>query len=95
MFKAIIARRLAKYAGGGIGALLAAIGGITSIGALQPAVEKTSDAAAKTVELYCELPLLDRERFRSEIMERLNTLALANGTSAATVRVTCPLDPTP
>ncbi len=92
IFRKIFSKQIAKLTGGGIGAVLAAIGGITSVGFLQPAVEKTSDAAAKTVALYCELPLVDRERFASEIMERLAARAVALNTATATVRVTCPVD---
>lgn len=71
MFKKLLTRQVAKLAGMGIGAILAAIGGLTSIQQLQPVVERASDYAAKTVKLYCELPLIDRERFRMEVHERL------------------------
>lgn len=87
MLKALIAARFAKLAAGGVGAILAAIGGLTTISALQPAVEKASDYAAKTVQIYCELPLGDRQRFRDEVRERFAAVAF-NGD----VRVTCPSD---
>lgn len=87
MFKKLIAKRLTKLAGGGIGAVLAAIGGLTSVQWLQPAVEKASDYAASTVRAYCELPLIDRERFRLEVTERLEAKSFAGGVS-----VTCPQD---
>lgn len=89
MFKALIAKRIAKIAAGGIGALLAAVGGITSIGVLQPAVEKAADYAAKAVESYCELPLVDRSRFRDEVNERLANAAIP---LPARIEVTCPTD---
>jgi hypothetical protein len=88
----LLTKRFSKVAGGGIGAILAAIGGITSIQVLQPAVEKASDYAAKTVELYCELPEVDRIRFRTEVMERLLARSIELGTTSADVRVSCPLD---
>lgn len=81
----ILKARLAKVAAGGLGAVLATIGGITSIGVLQPAVERSSDYAAKAVEMYCELPIVDRERFRAEVNERLGTTAL--------ITVRCAVDP--
>lgn len=81
----LLKARLAKLAAGGVGALLAAIGGVTTIGALQPAVEKSSDYAARAVEMYCELPLVDRDRFRAEVNERLGATAL--------ITVRCALDP--
>lgn len=87
----IIRNQIARLAAGGIGAILAAIGGVTTIDALQPAVEKASDAAAKTLELYCKLPEIDRMRFRSEVMERAQEVARATNATAADVRVTCPL----
>jgi hypothetical protein len=87
MFKAFIANRLTKVAAGGIGAILAAIGGVTTIGVLQPAVEKAADYGARAVRGYCELPLSDRERFRDEVRERLDAVAF-NGE----VRVICPSD---
>jgi len=87
MFKKLIANKFAKLAGGGIGAILAAIGGLTSLQVLQPAVEKASDYAASTVELYCELPVVDRARFRAEVAERLAAKAFA-----AQVSVSCPGD---
>lgn len=71
LFARILSKQAAKLAGMGVGTLLAAIGGLTSVKSLQPVVERASDYAAKTVELYCELPLVDRERFRAEVHERL------------------------
>lgn len=93
MFSKIIKHQLSKIAGLGLGGILAAIGGFTSIEWVQPAVEKASDYAASTVRLYCELPSVDRERFRSEVMERLELVAVKTGTTVAEVRVLCPLDP--
>lgn len=87
MFKKLIQARLSKIIGGGLGALFAAIGGVTTIGVLQPAVEKASDYGAKAVELYCELPAVDRARFRAEVEERL---AAAGFVGQISVR--CPAD---
>lgn len=87
MLKKLLSKKIAKLAGGGIGAILAAIGGITSVQVLQPAVEKASDYAAATVQLYCGLPTVDRARFRSEVQERLAAEAFD-----AEVSVTCPQD---
>lgn len=87
MFTRFISKRLAKLISGGLGAVLAAIGGITTIEALQPAVEKASDYGAKAVELYCELPAVDRARFRAEVDERL----AASG-FVGQISVRCPAD---
>lgn len=73
-----------KLASVGIGGVLAAFGGITALGVLQPAVEKASDYGAKAVSIYCELPAVDRDRFRSEVAERLP--------AGYAVRVSCPAD---
>jgi hypothetical protein len=82
-----IAKILAKRGGKIIAAVLGSVlvGGVTSIQMLQPAVEKAADYGAKTVELYCGLPSVDRDRFRAEVNERLQALG-------ADVRVTCPVD---
>jgi hypothetical protein len=88
----LIQARLTKAAGAGLGALLAAIGGVTSIQVLQPAVEKASDYGARAAEIYCELPLVDRERFRSEVLERLVARAQETGSGTIDVRVSCPVD---
>lgn len=90
ILKAILAKRLGKLAAGGVGAILAAVGGLTSIKALQPAVEKASDLGASAVLIYCELPAGDRERFRYEVTERL--AAAGDGAQFARVAVTCPGD---
>jgi hypothetical protein len=82
-FQKLLSNRLAQMVGGGVGAFLAAIGGLTTIDALQPAIERTSDYAARTVRLYCELPPVDRARFGDEVNERL---------TGARVTVTCPQD---
>jgi hypothetical protein len=89
MFKKLLANKVARLTAGGLGALLAAIGGLTSLAYLQPAVEKSADYAAKAVTLYCKLPLVDRRRFRTEVNERI-----AGKTSGeiATVTVRCPGD---
>ena len=79
-----------KVLAGGVGALLAAIGGLTSLKVLQPAVERAADYGAKAVALYCELPAVDRERFRAEVNERLAANPATFG--AADVRVTCSSD---
>lgn len=71
MLKKLLAKKLAKFAGGGIGTILAAIGGVTSFQWAQPAVEKASDYGARAVDIYCELPSVDRQRFRTEVAERL------------------------
>lgn len=81
--KTLLAKRGVKLVSGAVAALLA--GGITTISLLQPAVEKAADYGAKTVELYCSLPSIDRDRFRAEVNERLEALG-------ADVRVTCPVD---
>lgn len=85
-----LAKRSGKIIAGALGTLLA--GGITSIAMLQPAVEKAADYGAKAVGLYCKLPAVDRERFRTEVEERLQVQALAAQTNVAAIRVTCPLD---
>lgn len=87
MFKALIAKRVAKIAAGGLGAILAAIGGLTTIGVLQPAVERAADYGAQAVQIYCELPPVDRARFGDEVSERLAAVAFAGE-----VRVVCPAD---
>lgn len=79
--KGFFAKRGAKLVTAALGAVLA--GGVTSIAFLQPAVEKAADYGAKTVEAYCNLPAVDRDRFRAEVNERLEALG-------ADVRVTCP-----
>lgn len=79
----LLAKRGGKIIASAIGAVLA--GGITSIALLQPAVEKAADYGAKTVELYCNLPAVDRDRFRAEVNERLESLG-------ADVAVRCPVD---
>lgn len=89
---ALARKHVAKLLAGGVGAILAAIGGVTTIKAVQPAVEKASDYGARAVEIYCELPQVDRDRFRSEVMERLTERARSLGTSSADIRVTCPLE---
>jgi hypothetical protein len=73
MLKKLFSRQFAKLAGGSLGAILAAIGGLTSIQWAQPAVEKASDYGARAVDIYCELPEVDRARFRVEVSERLAT----------------------
>lgn len=91
MFKRLalkfVQAKLTRVAAGGIGAVLAAVGGLTSISALQGAVEKASDYGARAVAIYCELPPVDRDRFRAEVNERL----LLDAPGAA-VQVTCPAD---
>lgn len=88
----ILTNRAAKIVGGGLATLLSLIGGITSFEAVQPAVEKASDYAAKAVELYCHLPAIDRERFRAEVDERLIASSVP---PAAQLRVICPADLVP
>jgi hypothetical protein len=83
----LIAARLGKILAGGLGTILATIGGITSIKAVQPVVEKASDYGAKAVMYYCELPLVDRQRFHAEVFERLQ-----NAGFAGSVVVSCPAD---
>ena len=85
----LLQHKFSKLTGKSVAALLAAIGGVTSYQALQPAVEKASDYGAKAVGIYCALPLVDRQRFRDEVNERL---ASSTETQKATVRVTCPTD---
>jgi hypothetical protein len=85
MFKKILSRKFAKLVGGGLGTVLAAIGGLTSIQWAQPAVEKASDYGARVVDLYCELPAVDRQRFRVEVRERL-------ASSGNAVTVSCAAD---
>jgi hypothetical protein len=82
-----LAKFLAKRSGKIVAAVLgtALVGGVTSIQMLQPAVEKAADYGAKTVELYCNLPAVDRDRFRAEVNERLQALG-------ADVAVRCPVD---
>lgn len=82
MLKAFLAKRAGKLITAALGAVVA--GGITSIQLLQPAVEKAADYGAKSVELYCQLPAVDRARFRDEVNERL-----AVGVRAS-VTVACP-----
>lgn len=81
--KTLLAKRGAKLIAGAVATLVA--GGITSISLLQPAVEKAADYGAKTVALYCNLPAVDRDRFRAEVNERLQSLG-------ADVAVRCPVD---
>lgn len=85
-----LAKRSGKIIAGALTTLLA--GGITSIAMMQPAVEKAADYGAKAVKLYCKLPAVDRERFRTEVEERLIVQATADKSNVAAVRVTCPLD---
>lgn len=87
LIEALLKARFGKLLAGGLGAVLAAIGGLTTMEALQPDVEKAADLAARGVVLYCELPRMDRDRFRSEVLERLSDAKVP-----AAVRVVCPQD---
>lgn len=80
--KDAIMSKVAKVTAGGLGAILAAVGGFTSISALQPAVDKATDYAARGISMYCELPQIDRAEFRRRVAEQLRD-------SGNAVTVTC------
>lgn len=81
----LLSKRLGKAAGGGLFAILAAIGGVTSIGALRPAVDKAAEYAAQAVTIYCQLPEIDRETFGAKVDAQLHGAAFT-----ARVTVQCP-----